>query len=312
MATLRVREFSWRDIDRIYQITMNTFPRDLEMIGYEKKTFERMLRPSHISKWIQKIIQKHYIKVYVGEMGGKVVAVTTLTRIGTAWYVSGVMVDAPDRGKGYGKKIVKTVCKNACSFGAERIILSVPEYRVPARNLYRSLGFSKFERLVKHERDCDQVEEQNLPEGYDLCQIDIFDSRALKITDMCQSSQSARIYGEHELPPWHNRVLQRVFKTEITEKCALTFDNTWVGMYTFTTDNKRKSSGSVFIDLVSEHRGQGLEEALLARGLTKAFTLGLPSLIVQVNQEHTELIRACESLGFSQREVLEGMVKVCT
>lgn len=311
MATLRVREFSWRDIDRIYQITMNTFPRDLEMIGFEKKTFKRMLRPSHISKWIQKITQKYYIKVYVGEMGGKVVAVTTLTRIGTAWYVSGVMVDATDRGKGYGRKIVETVCKNACSFGAERIILSVPEYRVPAKNLYRSLGFSKFERLIKYERDCDQLKEQRLPEGYDLCQIDIFDSRALKITDMCQSSQSAKIYGERELPPWYNRVLQRVFKTEITETCTLTFDNTWVGIYTFTTDRKKKGSGSVLIDLVAEHRGQGLEEVLLVHGLTKAFTLGLPSLIVQANQEHAELTRACEALGFSQREVLEGMVKVC-
>jgi RimJ/RimL family protein N-acetyltransferase len=311
MTTLRVREFSWRDIDRIYQITMNTFPRDLEMIGFEKKTFKRMLRPSHISKWIQKITHKHYIKVYVGEIGGKVVAVTTLTRIGAAWYVSGVMVDANHRGKGYGRKIVRTVCTNACSFGAERIILSVPEYRVPAKNLYKSLGFSKFERLIKYERDCDQIEEQRLPEGYDLYQIDIFDSRAVKVTDMCQSSQSARIYGERQLPPWYNRVLQRVFKTEITEKCACTVDNTWVGVYTFSTDSKKKGSGSVLIDLVPEHRGQGLEEALLARGLANTFTLGLPSLIVQVNQEHTELARACEALGFSQKGVLEGMVKVC-
>jgi hypothetical protein len=29
---LCVREFSWHDLDRIYEITQNTFPRDIERI----------------------------------------------------------------------------------------------------------------------------------------------------------------------------------------------------------------------------------------------------------------------------------------
>jgi len=311
MTELRVREFSWRDMDRIFQITMVTFPRDLEMIGFRKKTFEKKFRPSHVSKWVQKITRKEYEKVYVGETDEEVVAVATIRRCGPAWHLSGVMVDFEHRGKGYGRKIVTSTCESACSFGAERIILRVPEDNFPAKNLYKSLGFEKFGKVIQYVRDCEQVKEQTLPERYTLIRINIFNSRALQITDMCRSLKSARIYGKSELMPWHNRVLQRIFQTEIKESYAVTSGGTWIGGYTFRTDHKKKGAGYVSIDILPEHRGQGLEEALLTRNLTRAFNLGLPQLIAWANQEHTELTKVCEEMGFSQREVLEEMFKAC-
>lgn len=311
MTNLRVREFSWHDMDRIFQITLGTFPRDLEMIGFCKKTFEKKFRPLHIGKWVQKITRKEYAKVYVGETSEKVVAVATLRRMGSSWYVSGVMVDAGYRGKGYGRKIVVFTCESACSFGAEQIILRVPEDKVPAKTLYKSLGFERFEKVIQYVRDCKHVKEQTLPEKYKLIRINRFDPHALHITDRCRSLQSAGIYGKSERVPWHNRVLQRVFQTEIIEKYAITVGSTWVGVITFRTDHQKKGAGYVSIDIVPEHRGQGLEEALLTRNLTRAFNLGLPQLIAWANQEHTELTKVCEKLGFSQREVLEGMFKVC-
>lgn len=309
MTALSIRELCWRDVDRLFQITAGTFPRDLEKIGFCKKTFKKKFIPSYIGKWIQKITKKSYEKVYVGELGGKVVGVACIKRMGAAWYLSGVMVDRLYRGKGYGREIVTFACESACSFGGERIILRVPEDKIPAKTLYHSLGFEPFETVIQYVRDCEHVIERALPEPYTLVRIN--DSRAAEIIDKCRTFKAAKVYGKSELQPWYKRMLHYIFQTDIRESYAITVDDRWTGVYTFRTDHKKKGAGYVSIDILPEHGGQGLEKALLTQTMAKAFRLRLPHLIVWANQENTELTVVCEEMGFSQREVLEGMFKVC-
>ena len=85
---LRVREFSWHDLDRLYQITLNTFPRDIERIGFNKKAFKQKFVPFHVDKWVQKVKRQVYSRIYVGEVNKEVVAVTTMKRMNCAWYMS--------------------------------------------------------------------------------------------------------------------------------------------------------------------------------------------------------------------------------
>jgi ribosomal protein S18 acetylase RimI-like enzyme len=306
---LRVREFSWYDLDRMYQITMNTFPRDIERIGFNKKTFKQKFVPFHMDKWVQKISRQVYSKVYVGEIDKEVVAITTIKRMNSAWYLSGVMVDTEYRGRGYGRKIVVNACTNAYSLGAERIILHVPEKNLAAKALYKSLGFEQFERVVRYVKDTGKMKVA-FPDGVNLVRIDMFNFEALEIIDKCRTPQSVKVY-KSELPPWHMRVLLRGFQTEIVEEYALTHNGTWIGICIFRTERGKKGEGFVTIHVVPEYRGNGIEKALLTWSMDKAFTLGLHQVAVQVDEAHSELVGACETLQFIPKQALEGMVKFC-
>ena len=308
---LHVREFAWRDVERIFQIATGAFQQDFEILGSEKETFKRGLAPYRIGKWIQKITRNEYFKFYVGEINGKVVAVILVIKGAHYWYITTLMVDEKYRRRGYGREILTFACTTMCSGGCERLILHVPEDNTAARTLYQSLGFQFFEKLINYWRTSEQVN-VDLPKGYCLTLIDVHDPRALEITDKCRSPHSFTIFGKTELPPWHRRMLERIFQTGIAEKYALTTGGNWVGICTFKAPLEKKGAAMIYLHMLPEHRGKGLEEALLSWGLTRACNLGLPRVAVQAKQEHTQLTRACEAFNFIQIEVLEGMFKNCT
>ena len=308
MGTLRIRELSRRDGAQLVDLFRSSFPREMEISGFDVRAVRKSLRLYGVLKVIQRLTRRPFVLFAVGEVEGEVVAAVSLNREKDAWYIGTVMVAPEHRRKGYGRAILEHALEVARTFGGKRAILHVLEDNLPARGLYESAGFRTFERVVHFVREPPEGEEVLFPAGYTLSKIDLFDRQALRLVHAAREPESAEVYGEPEPTPWYIRPLARL-QPGIRERYAVVHSGRWVGIYTFAAPFREKGAANASLAILPEHRGQGLEEALLSRALRRAREIGCPRLLTRADERNTALLSACERLGFERLYVMEGMYR---
>ena len=70
------------------------------------------------------------------------------TPTGKKAWIEDVVIDETARGKGYGKKIVEHVINFVRNLGVNKLSLTSNPSRIAANNLYKTLGFEKYETNV--------------------------------------------------------------------------------------------------------------------------------------------------------------------
>ncbi len=308
LDTLKIRELAPGDIEALIGLFESSFPRELEISGFDREAARKQLRLYRVLKLLQRLPRRPFALFYVGEVNGKVVAAVSLNRERRSWYIGTVMVAPEHRRKGYGRAILEYGIGIAEKYGAQRVILHVLEDNLPAKRLYESAGFVRFERIVYLKKEPPEAEEIPLPQGYKLRRTDFFDRRALRLIYAAMEPESAEIYGEPEPTPWYLRPLARL-QPGVRERHAVVHGDEWVGIYTFSAPFGEKGAASAGISLLREHRGVGLEEALLSLALKRTEGIGCPRLIVRADERNSPLLSACGRLGFEGLYVMEGMYR---
>jgi len=307
-SDLRIREFARRDTGQVIELLRASFPRELEISGFDEAAVRKSVRLYGPLKVVQHLFRRPFALFYVGEVGGEIVGTVSLNRERGSWYIGTVMVAPEHRRKGYGRAILEHALEVARTFGGKRAILHVLEDNLPARGLYESAGFRIFERVVHFVREPPEGEEVLFPAGYTLSKIDLFDRQALRLVHAAREPESAEVYGEPEPTPWYIRPLARM-QPGIRERYAVVHSGRWVGIYTFAAPFREKGAANASLAILPEHRGQGLEEALLSRALRRAREIGCPRLLTRADERNTALLSACERLGFERLYVMEGMYR---
>jgi ribosomal protein S18 acetylase RimI-like enzyme len=305
-----VREYRSGDLAELVELTKVAFPREMEVYGLDEESIRRQARLYGLVRLMQRLTGRFFFKLYVGEVGGELVGTTSLSREGEAWYIGMVMVAPAQRRRGYARALVERACEDARSQGVKRVILHVREDNTPAKNLYLSLGFELFERELHFISGVEQVggETQELPQGYRLRRVGPFDRRAFDVIDGCREERSAAVYGRSYYPPLYLRLLFILFRPQLIERYAVLRDGGWTGVYTFRFTS-RKEAAHASVRLYREHRGRGLERALLLQALARARELGAPKLAVVADERDKDLVAVCERLGFARPFTMEGMVR---
>lgn len=307
-SRLKIRELARRDVGELIELLRSSFPKELEVSGFDEATARKTFRLYGLRKIFQKLSRRPFVLFYVGEVGGEIVATITLNRERESWYIGTVMVAPGYRRKGYGRAILTYALEVAQAYGGKRAVLHVLEDNLPAMRLYESIGFVRFERVVHLVCEPPVGEEISLPKGYGLERINFFDPRAARLSYEAMEPESRGIYGEPKLPPRYVRPLARL-QPGIKERYAVTHGKRWAGVYTFTAPFREKGAANASLAILQEHRGIGLEEALLSLALRRARELGCPRLLVQANVANRELVSACEALGFTRLYLMEGMYR---
>ncbi len=305
---LRVREFRSRDLDRVIKLVRASFPRELEVSGFDEAAVRKSVRIYGVLKAIQRLARRPHALFLVGEVSGEIVAAVSLNRERGSWYIGALMVAPEHRRKGYGRAILAHALDVARAYGGKRALLHVLEDNTPAKRLYESAGFVRFERVVHMVREPPTGEEVPLPAGHALRPIGMFDPWAARLGYEAMEPGSREVYGEPELPPWYLRPLMHL-QPGIRERYAVVRGEERVGVYTFAAQFREKGAATAGISLLHEHRGKGLEEALLGKALSRARGIGCPRVIVRVDERNEPLLSACEKLGFERLYVMEGMYR---
>lgn len=276
-----IRELAGKDTDRILEIRKSAIAKELEIYGSREETLSKQLRLYGLIKLAKRLTGTAFYTIYVGEVKGQVVGTATLTERNDCWNISAVMVDPKYRRRGYGKALVSKACNHASFYGARRIVLHVSEDNSPAKNLYRSLNFSEFERLTYFCLKPRKISERTAS-GFELIRT--------------------------RFPSFHMKLISRLLNTRTTQKYAVKVDDRWVGYYTFLFPSKGQASRAT-IYLCKKYRGLGIEDSLLQHALDKAYEKRSPRLIISLDEENIELKRACKKIGFEKFFVMEGMAR---
>lgn len=307
-SKLAVRELKRRDVERLLKLVRDSFPRELEVVGFDPGTVRKQLKLYGVLKLIQHVTRKPFALFLVGEVDGELVAALSLNRERRAWYIGTVMVAPGHRRRGYGRAIMEQALGVIRAHGGRRAILHVLEENVPAKGLYESLGFAYFEREVHLLREPPAGEEIPLPKGHALKRIPLLDPQAAQLIHASLEPQSAEIYGPPQLPPWYLQPLARR-QPGVREQYAVLRGGRWIGIYTFNAQFRERGAAAVRISLLPEGRGNGVEEALLSLALRRARELGCPRLLTRADERNAALLAGCERLGFEKLYVMEGMYR---
>jgi len=106
----------------------------------------RQLNPENIQRPLEEILQSYNnVIVFVCSIDNTIVGTALLSTYkvisGYRGMVDDVVVDAKQRGKGIGKKLMKRLLEEAKNIGLDEILLFTGHHRAPAILLYKSLGF---------------------------------------------------------------------------------------------------------------------------------------------------------------------------
>jgi len=257
---LRIRELSRRDVRQLIDLLKSAFPRELEISGFDEAAVRKNIRLYGILKATQRLTPRPFVLFYVGEVRGEIVAAVSLNRGRRSWYIGTVMVAPGHRRKGYGRAILAHALEVARAYGGKRAVLHVLEDNLPAKGLYESVGFVRFERVVHLVCEPPVGEEIPLPEGYTVMRIDMFDPGAARLSYKAMEPGSREVFGEPELPPRYVRALIRL-QPGVREWYAVVRGATWVGIYTFTAPFLEKGAANASLAILPEHRGAGWKKS---------------------------------------------------
>lgn len=147
-----------------------------------------------------------------------------------------------------------------------------------------------------------------LARGYMLQPRRRYDPRVLAINDACREPASAAVLGPSRFPGVLERAIGTLFPPRDRARLAVVHGGRWVGLWTYIQESPAEAA-HVGVKLLPEHRGRGLERPLLERALARAAAAGTERVTLGVSATETDLLEACEALGFAPRFVFAGMAR---
>jgi ribosomal protein S18 acetylase RimI-like enzyme len=308
-SELAIREIRRRDVTPLVAVATEAFATEMAMMGADVRRMARQMRLLALVYPVQKQLPRPFMFALAGLVDSNPVAVVIAEPRTGSWYIQTVMVGANHRRRGYARALVEETCARAARAGAPRALLHMREDNVAAYRLYSSLGFKAFERVYALSLDPRApVEAPPLPEGYTLLPRRRYDPRKLAVQDACREPGATEIYGPSQMPRLLERATGILFRPTDAVRRAVVSGGEWVGAYQYVQGSPAQSV-SVAIEIQPDHRGRGLERALLAQAVNRAVTRGAKSVVTSVGASNTPLREACEELGFATRFVGVGMAR---
>ena len=279
-----IREFRIKDTKRILEIRRASLVDEFELFGSDRESFIGYALLYSLLRLAGRLTGKTTFRIFVGDICGDIVGITTLSQRGQSWEISGVMVDPKYRRRGYGRKLVSKALEEAKRQGAEKIHIRVLDKNIPARALYSALGFADFEKVAYFHGDWVDFSKQPFPAEYEA--VELKDSALHKL-------------------------FACIFRQRVAERFSILDFGESVG----TLEFRAGSQGRVLVlalNLHADYRGRELEESLILNGFRLGHQKGANRLIVEVNQRDTELEEVCKGLNLKLLCIVRGMSRDLT
>ena len=306
---LTIRDLRPGDMRPLLEMAEEAFSTERQMFGGNPPGLARQIQLMSLLYPLQRRLPRPMAVALIGVVRGVPVGLVLFDPTKPSWYVSTVMVARDHRQRGYARALMEATQARATRSGARWLLLHVRDNNTPAHRLYGSLSYHEFER--RHEmlvENADPVEVSSLPEGCVLVPRRKYDVRALAIRDVSREPEAARLEPPARHPSFMMRALGALSPVADSAYRSVICEGRWVGLWDYIQSSKL-ASVRLTVQLVPEHRGQGLERPLLERALARAGASRAARLTVSVGSTNRALLAACEEVGFSTRFVRIGMAR---
>lgn len=306
-----IRDFRKSDLNDLLDVASLSFTEEFEVTGFDldrvREMVDRMFGTlGKIFFGFSKLFGKEPVKVFVAEVGDRVVGTTMVSNRGKVSYISTVMVHPTYRRKGVATKIMESALKYVQK-KKSRAILHVITTNTPAKNLYKKLGFKRFENITYLVGDIDSLpkpknteeiqirpfHKSDINKVYNLIKIS-GDPNHLKIFDFSKNDLKTQL-------------LKRIFYFSTEKKMIATQNDKIIG-YTrasYTTPKEAGHIGDIYT--YPENRSTGIERALINAAIDQIRQCGTKRIQATVSTMRQELIETLTNLGFSKHLEMEGM-----
>ena len=134
MEIKKIKRFSERTFEAVARLLPQLSP-DSELIT--RSYFKRILASENVHFFIAEVENK--------QIAGMLTLGTYKTPTGVKVWIEDVVVDVSHRGKGLGRELMLFAIDYSKSLGAKDVKLTSRPARVEANELYKKLGFKKYE-----------------------------------------------------------------------------------------------------------------------------------------------------------------------
>ncbi len=306
---LTIRDLRPRDVRPLLEISEEAFSIERQMFGGNPPGLARQIRLMALLYPLQRRLPRPTAIALIGLVGGAPVGAVVVDPMKPSWYVNTMMVARDHRQRGYARALMEALQARATRSGARWLLLHVRDNNAPAHKLYESLGFHEFER--RHEMllaNPGPVNSSPLPEGYVLVPRKRYDRRALAVRDASREPEAARLEPPSRHPGIVMRALGAFSPPADSDYQCIICGGGWVGLWDYV-QSSATASVRLTVQLVPEHRGQGLERPLLERAIVRAGQSGADRLTISVGSTNRTLLAACDEVGFNTRFVRIGMAR---
>lgn len=246
--------------------------------------------------------------------GGHVVGHVTVQRAdyeGLRWQIANVAVAEPFRGRGIGRALMEAALDHIRRERGHWAMLQVRADNAPAVHLYRSLGFEDIGGESRWAWERSPASALPPAPTLPLVPLSYRDTVALYDLQTRSLDEAARWWWGHHVPAgapggllgW----LLRVLGLRVRRRYGYRHGGHLLARLDLVAD-RLSERGELRVQVDTRYWGQW-EDALVARAVREAASMGLRRLVTRVSLEHTALRRALENAGFREYLRLLNMRK---
>jgi|GEM_PF-1223280 len=308
-----IRDFKKSDLDNLLEVAKKSFAKEFEISGFDPDHIREMVNKM-FSFWgkiilgFLKLMGKEPFKLFVAEADGKLVGTTMVNIKGKIGYIVAVMVHPIYRRKGIATKLMKNALNYTQKKKLSRAILDVVSTNIPAKGLYRKLGFEKFESVVHLVANINSLQR---PQNVEDVQIRNFEKKDMEaVYDLIKRSEDPthlKVFDfkkkDLEFP-----LIKRITRFTTDKKTVAAKNDRIVG-YTEASYTTAEEAGRIRnIQLHPNMRSKGIEDILIYAGVDHIKNGGASRIIATALSTRQELVEKMKQLGFKKSLEMEGMV----
>jgi ribosomal protein S18 acetylase RimI-like enzyme len=239
-----IRDFRKPDLASALKVVQLSFE-EFDLKGLDPKHIEKLASQmfgvlSCILRGLLKIFGKDYFRLFVAEVGGKIVGTVMIIEQEKVAYISTVAVHPDFRRRGIARRLVKSALEYIQNQKLRRAVLHVIPTNSPAKTLYMRFGFREFEKLVLFAADVKRVSLPAYVEGIEMA--DFCKSQTDTVYELLRCSEDPERldvldYGKDNLK---TTFFERVFHPYSKVQMVASRDSQIVGTLKGLTQHLRK------------------------------------------------------------------------
>lgn len=308
-----IRDFRKEDIETLIECAAESFKDEFEVEGFDPDLWRKLVqrRFSILGRMlfvILRLVNNEPIRMFVADVDGKAIGSTIVAKRGNIGHIQAVMVHPNFRRQGIATALVKTAINDIKDRKMARATLRVLSNNDAAKNLYRKLGFKKFDATLHLTASTDLLLNLKKVEGIQVREFQKSDIKAVyDLIRNVSNPEWLRIY-DFTMNDLKTSIWSRLFRMGAEKDFVAVKDEKIAGYASVSFATAKVACQIGRLDVSPGRDEEGIGENLIKACVNYVEPSGTKKIVVRVPLANAALIERLTALGFEKQFVAEDMV----